>query len=110
MPCAGYYENDDDCCLLGREESVTARKEHKCCECGATISAGERCDFATGLYDGRWFSDYRCWSCAVLAELVSTKTSICPPWGLLSDAANDAGINWHDWQAKARSLGAQPPA
>jgi hypothetical protein len=109
MPCTGYYEETDDECILGREKSVTARKPHKCCECDAPIAVGERCDFATGLFDGCWTSDYRCWSCAVLAELVATKTGICPFWGLLRDAAEDAGINWDAWQAKARPVAEPDP-
>lgn len=46
---------------------VTARKPHRCSQCGITIPAGLRCYRSRGLYDGAFYSDATCVDCQHLA-------------------------------------------
>lgn len=46
----------------------TARKPHKCCECGGAIEAKKRYEYYTVLYDGSWSHHATCLICAEIAE------------------------------------------
>jgi hypothetical protein len=42
---------------------VTARKEHKCCECRQSILRGQKHELLTGKWDGRFASYRTCLLC-----------------------------------------------
>lgn len=47
---------------------VTAKKEHRCCECNGKILKGSKYEYARGLWDGHW-SDFRtCLTCTYVRE------------------------------------------
>jgi hypothetical protein len=48
------------------ETQPTARKEHRCCECGITIHQGDTYQRASGLWDGLWDTYKTCLPCAQL--------------------------------------------
>lgn len=105
--CGYGYENEDcdECCTLWREGRIKkTRTAHKCCECAEAIPPGSTCCFSASLFDGRWETEYRCVSCSTLVELVAEINRACPQWGSLWAAADAAGVDYHAWQAKARSL------
>lgn len=45
------------------EKWRTARKAHKCYECGRSVKAGERYRFYKSLFDSRWFEWKTCQHC-----------------------------------------------
>ena len=51
-----------------KEKLVKARKQHKCCECGAEIKQGEQYQVATGLWDGDIDRFKTCEPCADLRD------------------------------------------
>jgi hypothetical protein len=106
-PCGcatyGYDSDGGDLCTLWREERIgSVRVEHQCCECGDAIPVGSRCCKASGLYGGEWFTQYRCVSCAVLAEYVAEELKTCPLWGGLSEVCADAGVDFSVYRATGR--------
>lgn len=48
----------------------TARKTHKCCECGIEINRGDRYRYDSGIFDHQPFSHKRCSDCYELLEFV----------------------------------------
>jgi hypothetical protein len=46
----------------------TARKAHRCTECGRPIAVGESYRFLTGLLDGRWSTYRTCAHCLAAGE------------------------------------------
>ena len=50
----------------------TARKKHKCCECGEVILPGDKYEDVSGLCDGDWFRAKTCIPC------VRIRTNYCP--------------------------------
>jgi hypothetical protein len=52
------------------ERIVTARKPHKCCECGGAIPPGTQCEKASGLWDQGygWDTIYTCIPCSELRK------------------------------------------
>lgn len=90
--CSGQYECDEYADVWREGRTSKTKKEHRCCECGATIPVGERCCFASSLYDGQWSTQRRCLTCSFLAEAISTTTGVCPLWGGLLEHASDIGF------------------
>lgn len=54
---------------------VTARKPHKCCECGGAIGSGQRYQRASGKNDGNLWTEA---TCAVCAEIRAA--FVCGTW------------------------------
>jgi hypothetical protein len=50
------------------ESTPTARKEHKCCECGGTIQIGEKYHYCHGIWDGRASTYKVCVDCDSLRK------------------------------------------
>jgi len=95
--CSYSYENhDEDSDIVIWQESrvLRTRKEHRCYECSDVIPAGSRCCKATCLYEGSWWTAYRCVSCATYAEYISMETETCPLWGHLHDFVTDNEFNY----------------
>ena len=76
-------ECDDGPTLYSARE-IVARKPHTCCECGATIPAGDTYERVKGLWDGAWATYATCERCADLRESVASK--LCVNFGELFDA------------------------
>ena len=65
-----------ECCCIdpGDEPSVysdpirTACKAHTCCECGETITVGEKYEDFAGCWDGDWSRHKTCWFCLKIRE------------------------------------------
>lgn len=72
------------CCLAGwfdppvrfTSETRRARKQHTCCECGATIEKGEEYQNISGIWDRKYDHFKRCMPCedldASLSEVMCT--------------------------------------
>jgi hypothetical protein len=58
----------DDRALILADEMLTARKDHKCQECGRLIQVGERYSRERGKFDGRMFTHKTCAHCLVAVE------------------------------------------
>ena len=59
---------DGDQASVFRSHTPTARKAHKCYECGVTIPVGAKYERVNGLWDARW-STYRfCLPCSEIAK------------------------------------------
>lgn len=57
------YDNGPD---VWSDPIRTARKAHKCCECGAEISPGEKYEDYNGCYEGSWSNYKTCWLCLAI--------------------------------------------
>ena len=51
-----------------REDKRTARKSHTCCECGITITPGQRYVSIAGKGDGKFWSDSMCEICMKIVK------------------------------------------
>jgi len=57
---------------VSKRETRTARKEHRCHECGRKVHAGEQYLHVRGMQDGGYWHTYRaCRHCAAAAEWLS---------------------------------------
>ncbi len=77
MGCDCDYEP----CQIYNETRYTARKEHRCTECGGRIPKGESYVRIESLYDGRWSTDKHCGDCRVticsVGEILGGKGCFC---------------------------------
>lgn len=60
----------DDPAEVWNETERTARKSHRCCECGGHIPAGRRYLYFSGIHDGTPFSEHMHAECAALWRFV----------------------------------------
>lgn len=65
--------------------TVTARKEHSCCECGLPIETKEKYIIFSGHGDGEFFRYKRHEACHAAAESWSDKNCRSPFGALMSD-------------------------
>lgn len=63
----GYLSDDADPCEFWNKRMVTARKKHKCSECGNTIAVGERHQVVAYKFEGTFGSDRWCDPCCEAA-------------------------------------------
>jgi len=63
--CCTYDYHGPEVC---RTEIRRAAKEHRCCECGATIKVGERHQYVTGKWDGFWDAYRTCMPCKAVRD------------------------------------------
>ena len=49
-------------------QTRTAKKQHTCCECSQTISAGDKYEYSSGIWDGEPSSFKTCSSCAEIRQ------------------------------------------
>ena len=71
-----------------REKIVKARKEHKCCECGATINKGDEYEYTFGVWEGEASSFHTCEKCSDLRASL-TELGFCITYGDLHDVHNE---------------------
>lgn len=65
-----YTAFDGDGPSVSSEEIRRARKPRPCCECAETIQRGERYEYSSGCWDGRWDSHHTCLACVEIRELL----------------------------------------
>ena len=65
MQCYCDWGNGDDSEFF-REDIITARVEHYCCECGDTIQPGSKYQRIKGVWDGKWETFKTCTPCATV--------------------------------------------
>lgn len=63
MDCACVSVCVDDYAETLTKANVTARKEHRCCECRKTIYPGESYEYYKGTFDGDIFVQKTCIDC-----------------------------------------------
>jgi hypothetical protein len=68
---------DDDYWDFYNEFTPKARKEHRCGECGRTITKGETYWTQGGLYEGEFVWNKTCAHCTVAAQWLET---VCGDW------------------------------
>ena len=108
MTCPYPYENGEPADLW-REKRIMARKPHRCCECPRVIAAGDRCETAAMLYEGRWERLYRCLDCAAFAQAIADENRECPLWGGLAESADFAGFEWGTFLTERRIVRSESP-
>lgn len=83
--CIGYEGGDFS--ALWDEVIRTARKPHKCGDCGRTIQPGERYELISSLYDGSWSKYKTCHECAEIADAFMCNGRVVGQlWDLMWDA------------------------
>lgn len=112
-----------------RSATVTARKGHKCSECGREIAVGDRYEYVSAHVDGAMFFYHTCLDCVDLRDSLSCKEdglTICH--GMLWEEIRDLlfpAMNihclekihtasakslvvqrWREWKFKERRAGA----
>jgi hypothetical protein len=86
-------ENADPATLC-REVIRLAVKDHRCDECGRTISAGERYEFVHGLYDGHWDTYHTCQHCQAARAWLERE---CGGW-VYTEVRDELIEHWEeDW-------------
>ena len=68
MDCTGISSGDGDCGDELSCRTVTARKEHICCECRRKINRNERYERYKGVYDGEISEFKTCANCLSLRD------------------------------------------
>lgn len=69
MICCPLSGSDDGEYVQGHAVKLrTARKEHKCYECGEVIMPDSKYEYASGVFDGSGFSHKTCMSCREIRD------------------------------------------
>ena len=58
-------------------DTRTARKQHKCCECGHVIGPGEKYEHVGGKWDGRFDTFDTCEMCVDLRDSLAAQNGGC---------------------------------
>ena len=66
ISCDCSVDTGGICPSVHQKEWRRARKQHTCGECGDPISVGERHEYVSGLWDGRWDSHRTCAPCVAV--------------------------------------------
>jgi hypothetical protein len=85
-----------ECPTMYHEEIVTARKPHRCCECGTTVAKGEKYESVSGMWDGQFDRIKTCIPCMEIRKKVCEGISAgncceLPTFGDLRQYMLDAG-------------------
>lgn len=80
---------------LYNEAERKANREHRCSDCGGTITKGERYKRIASLYDGQWSTEKRCADCQfMIHEVERTFLERCGgAWCLY---IGDLPMSWDD--------------
>ena len=68
IECSCAYEGWDDGPDVYGCKTRTARKSHRCCECGENIAPGEQYEDAGGLWYGAWATYRTCHLCVRIRD------------------------------------------
>ena len=106
--CEDDYEDMEFCAV----KLVTARKPHRCYECGEPISAGAQYERVSGKCEGEVFTMHVCADCLRLRRMVlETETGKKNlPFGILHDIAAEHGVldAWEEWKRARDEFRAHP--
>lgn len=69
-----------------------ARKQHECFECRRPIESGDRYEYATFLFDGRWSQHRTCFPCMTLRSWLDRE---CSGW-VLGEVIEEIEEHWRD--------------
>lgn len=61
---ADYAEGPE----LYEEKIITARKQHKCCECSGVIEPGKKYHYVRGLWEGSFETFKTCMPCKTIRD------------------------------------------
>ncbi len=75
MVCCPLSSNDGESPTCHSSRAIKAVKEHRCCECGETITKGTRYECVRGMWDHRWSTYKTCLSCVEIRDHFS-----CDGW------------------------------
>ena len=75
---------------------MTARKDHKCCECHGPIVPGEKYQLVKGCWDGHWGHFKTCALCVDLRAAIQgdDPDGEPPPFEYLKEAASEYGYDF----------------
>jgi len=87
-----YVDSSDSVASFVTERVQTARKEHKCFECGRKILPGEKYETASGVWDDRWDTYKTCEDClSVRAEFFCDGFFYGDIWSNVAEHVCDLG-------------------
>lgn len=87
MTSCCYVETcDGDRPEVYAQDEVTARKPHKCCECGAEIPKGERYERFKGKWEGEWEEYRTCLGCVECRDAFSCGFTFTEFWSDFFDS------------------------
>lgn len=70
-----FYGSDENLPAFCDERIVTARREHRCCECRETIQPGTDYEYVAGKWDGRFDSFKTCLLCVEIRRAFACDSS-----------------------------------
>ena len=86
------YDGDGESVELYNEERRTAKKQHKCFECGGAILPGYKYKFVSYLYEGRFWMEKTCTDCLSAIEQFYPRGGWAGVlWDEISEHVNCAG-------------------
>jgi len=89
MPCLIDSEHGGSTPSELHEKIRKARKTYRCCECGCTISPGERYEYASGRWDGEYDQYRTCLPCREIRNRFMAVWTYTALWSDLSECAPD---------------------
>lgn len=93
MSCSCDYERPE----FFSEQTVRARKHHRCNECGGTIQPGEQYEAVAGKWDGRFMTSATCPDCLGLREHIRAHVPcFCWCYGEMRDDALETARAYGD--------------
>ena len=66
--CCALSADHGDHASVFNERTVTARKDHRCSECGDVIPKGTKHEHVTGCWEGRWERFRTCLLCVEIRD------------------------------------------
>ncbi len=86
------YCDDGESVELYKSKEKTARKQHKCHECSAVISPGDKYKFTSYKYDGEFWQERTCGDClSAIAQFYSGGAYSGILWEDISEHINEYG-------------------
>lgn len=77
---------------FSHQETRTARKVHRCDECGREIAAGELYEHLTGVFDGHWSTFRWCRHCDAAGQWMN---HVCGGW-MLGNLDEELVEHWRE--------------
>lgn len=109
-----YIEFDNECSVY-RNEQRTARKEHRCSTCGATIAKGDRYLNLFAKSDGQVYSERQCTACMEIAERFSKAHHNQTPfpsglWDFIDQCVDEGDADSERWRIDLDAIAARRDA
>lgn len=84
------YEDDYEPVACLNHGARIARKDHKCRECGRSIKAGEKYNYTSYLFDGKWCVEKDCSDCQSAIDKFFPRGGFADLWLDIAEEINNS--------------------